>query len=166
MAAKVICKGNARKFKQRVSGRRNSYGMVMGQRTGDWQSGCPLAFATYFRTNTHTLPNYRLPPNPKTHDDENCTRQCYNDERSVKVVQKLAQRASREMTGYHSGYTYKAQRTQKGTLDTAFQSLTYFEKIYRTRSPPPNIVERSPRQPPISTTTQQPERRPRNSIWQ
>ena len=131
----MICKGNARKFKQRVSGRRNSYGMVMGQRTGDWQSGCPLAFATYFRTNTHTLPNYRLPPNPKTHDDENCTRQCYDDERSIKVVQKLAQRASREMTGYHSGYTYKAQRTQKGTLDTAFQSLTYFEKNLQDKEP-------------------------------
>ena len=48
---------------------------------------------------------------------------------------QLVKRASREMTGYHSGYTYKAQRTQKGTLDTAFQSLTYFEKNLQDKEP-------------------------------
>ena len=101
-------------------------GTTIGRRTRPWQSGCPKSFSVFLRTNTHALPNYRLPPNAKTHDNIHCKRQCELDERSVKILEKLAQRASRELTGYHSGYTFKAQRTVKGTLDNAVQSLTYF----------------------------------------
>ena len=45
---------------------------------------------------------------------------------SVRVKQ-VAQRASRQFTGYHSGYTFKAQKTPKKALDAAFTSLNYFQ---------------------------------------
>ena len=119
----------------RISGRRNALGTILGKRTRRWQSGCPKSFSVFFRTNCHALPNYRLPPNAKTHDNANCRRGCELDERSVKVVEKLAQRASREMTGYHCGYTFKPQRTAKGTLDNAVQSLTFFHHTLDSKKP-------------------------------
>ena len=42
-------------------------------------------------------------------------------------VEQVAQRASRQFTGYHSGYTFKAQKTPKKALDAAFTSLNYFQ---------------------------------------
>jgi len=68
-----------------------------------------------------------LPPNPQTHDDEFCKKKCHSSQRQVKVTTVLAQRASREMTGYHSGYTFKRQRAEQGSLDSAFKSLSFFE---------------------------------------
>ena len=40
----------------------------------------------------------------------------------------VTQRAARQMTGYHCGYTFKGQKTSKGTLDRAITSLTFFEQ--------------------------------------
>ena len=68
----VICKGNAKRFKMKLSGRRNALGMILGRRHSAWQSGCPKSFGVFFRCNTNTLPNYRVPPNTETHDDEHC----------------------------------------------------------------------------------------------
>ncbi len=42
------------------------------------------------------------------------------------MLSKIAQRAARRMAGYRCGYTFKAQRTPKGTLDSAYASLDFF----------------------------------------
>ena len=100
----VICPGVARKFKLRISGRRNCLGGIMGRRTGVWQSGTHPAFAVIFRSNTHTQPNHRLPCLAATHEDELCQdKGCKENARNVKVVCKLTQRASRQATGYFCG---------------------------------------------------------------
>ena len=65
-----ICRGVAKRLKLRVSGRRNALGGFVGKRTCMWQSGTTPVFAAAFRSNTHTLPNWRLPPLPETHADE------------------------------------------------------------------------------------------------
>ena len=57
----ILCRGLARRVGLRVSGRRNALGGILGRRTGAWQSGTHPAFATVFRSNTHTMPNYRVP---------------------------------------------------------------------------------------------------------
>ena len=66
--ALVVCQGLARKLGLRVSGRRNSFGMVVGKRRCEWQSGTTPSFAVLFRSNSHTMPNYRLPLLPSTHE--------------------------------------------------------------------------------------------------
>jgi hypothetical protein len=44
-----------------------------------WQSGTCPAFARVFRSNSHTAPNYRLPPDPAYHDDELCRKRCWKN---------------------------------------------------------------------------------------
>ena len=72
---RVICEGNYRKFGLRISGRRNSFGCILGKRSKQYQSGTVRAFALAFGSNTHAQPNYRLPPHESTHDAE-CTADC------------------------------------------------------------------------------------------
>ena len=68
----LVCRGIAHKFKLRISGRRNAFGTCLNQRSCEWQSGTAPAFAALFRSNTHTLPNYRAPLLPETHEDTMC----------------------------------------------------------------------------------------------
>ena len=107
---RVICRGNARRFGLRVIGKRNALWMPLNRRTCMWQSGTTASLAIAFRCNTHTAPNYRLPPLQGLHDDENCKRDCMHiADDELKRVCKLAQRAQREATGYFCGYTCKRQ---------------------------------------------------------
>ena len=71
----VICKGNARRFGLRPSGRRNALGTILTQRNCKWASGCSPAMALVFRCNTHTAPNYRVPISNATHDPD-CKGDC------------------------------------------------------------------------------------------
>ena len=64
----VVCQGLARRFGLRVTGRRNAFGTVVGKRSCQWQSGTLASFAVLFRSNSHTLPNYRVPLLPMTHE--------------------------------------------------------------------------------------------------
>ena len=75
LKCKVICQGNYRRFNVRISGRRNSLGCIMGRRTLEYQSGTMAAMALVFGSNSHTMPNYRLPLNEETHDPE-CNASC------------------------------------------------------------------------------------------
>jgi hypothetical protein len=59
---RVVCRGNARHFGLRVVGKRNMLWMPLNRRSCMWQSGTTPGFAAVFRTNTHTAPNYRVPP--------------------------------------------------------------------------------------------------------
>ena len=73
--AALVCRGVAKRFKLRISGRRNAFGSMVGKRSCEWQSGTAPAFAALFRSNTHTLPNYRAPILPDTHEDSLCNSQ-------------------------------------------------------------------------------------------
>ena len=68
----AVCRGVAKRFKLQVAGRRNAFGSMIGKRSCEWQSGTTPAFAVIFRSNTHTLPNYRIPIIPETHEDDMC----------------------------------------------------------------------------------------------
>lgn len=67
---RVICHSNAKKYGLRVSGRRNALGSVLGKRNEGWLSGTTPAFAAWFRSNTNTTPNYRVPLSQETHDTD------------------------------------------------------------------------------------------------
>ena len=69
---RVICRGNAKRFGVRIKGKRNQLGMVLGKRTGVWQSGTATALAVFIRSNSHTAPNFRMPPLAALHDDDLC----------------------------------------------------------------------------------------------
>ena len=73
--SKVICRGSARRFGLRVSGRRNALGSILTKRVCKWASGCSPAMALVFRCNTHTLPNFRVPITKETHDKD-CKADC------------------------------------------------------------------------------------------
>ena len=135
-AMRVICKGNAKKFGLRISGRRNSFGSILGRRTCVWQSGTTPGFAAIFRSNTHTQPNHRLPPTEETHDAEFCKRSsCVKNPKLIKVTCKLAQRAQREAAGYYCGYTFKRQPVGKKQLQAAAECLNYVEQGMQDKRP-------------------------------
>ena len=126
-----VCRGIAHKFKLSVSGRRNQLGTLLGKRTDPWQSGTTPSFAAGFGSNTHTLPNWRLPPLATIHDDALCpSRKCRlsaGDDREVKITSKVAQRAQRQCTGYYCGYTFKGQPIGSKFVRLAGNSLNYLE---------------------------------------
>ena len=139
----ILCRGLARRVGLRVSGRRNALGSILGRRTGAWQSGTHPAFATVFRSNTHTMPNYRVPILPETHEDRVCRHKdlcvCNGDKamvtRLLKITCKLAQRAQREGAGYYCGYTFKAQPVGRKLLNAAVSSLNYLEETLQDKTP-------------------------------
>ena len=107
----LVCRGLAKRFGLRVSGKRNALGLTIGRRCCELQSGTTAAFAVLFRSNTHRMPNYRLPLLAETHEHDFCkSKTCLEqvgDPVHTKRVSKLAQRAQREATGYYCGYTFK-----------------------------------------------------------
>ena len=131
---RIICQGNARRFGLRIKGKRNQLGMTLGKRTDAWQSGTAMVFAVFCRANTHTAPNYRMPPIPSVHDDEFCSKACFSKPEQKKVTSKLAQRAQREATGYYCGYTFKRQACGKFVLRATAESLNYVELGLKDKS--------------------------------
>ena len=101
----VVCQGMARRFKLPVRGRRNAFGLWQGKRTDMWQSGTTPSLAVHFRSNSHTMPNYRVPLTPAIHTAVCSCSSCKNrgkemlDELSLKAVAKISQRVQRESTG-------------------------------------------------------------------
>ena len=131
---RIICQGNAKRFGLRIKGKRNQLGMTLGRRTDVWQSGTAMALAVFCRSNTHTAPNYRMPPLAVTHDDEYCNKACYSKSGQMKVTCKLAQRAQREATGYYCGYTFKRQACGRFVLRATAESLNYVELGLKDKS--------------------------------
>ena len=126
-ATRLVCRGLAKKYGLRTKGRRNQLGNMIGKRRCEWQSGTHPALAVVFRSNTHTLPNYRAPLWPCTHDDDVCV--CV----TTKKLAKLSQRVCRECTGYHSGYTFKKQPVGVKYLDAAAETLNYVIVAWRRK---------------------------------
>ena len=126
----IICNGNYRRFGVRISGRRNALGAVLGRRSVEYVSGTMRGFAVAVGSNTHTAPNYRLPPCPQTHDPECTNADCQKamataqppNRRSMLLrLCKATHRASREMSGYYLGYTFKGQPVGKRILIRGFR---------------------------------------------
>ena len=118
----VICNGNSRRFNVRISGRRNALGVIVGRRIIAYASGTMQGVAYCVGSNTHTATNYRLPPCATTHDPECSNTYCAEtmaQEQPAKRrpqllwLSKTINRASREMSGYYMGYTYKGQPVEK-----------------------------------------------------
>ena len=131
---RIICQGNARHFGARIKGKRNQLGMTLGKRTDVWQSGTSMVFAVFCRSNTHTAPNYRMPPLAAVHDDDYCKKSCFSKPEQMKVTCKLAQRAQREATGYYCGYTFKRQACGKFVMRATAESLNYVELGLKDKS--------------------------------
>ena len=136
----VICRGMARQFKLRVRGRRNALGLWQGARTDIWQSGTTPSFAVHFGSNSHTMPNYRVPLTPTIHDAVCSCPACQQQPQemmsklTVKTVAKIAQRVQRECTGYYCGYTFKGQVIGRKYLLKAAQSLDYLTDTLEGKS--------------------------------
>ena len=118
--AVLICQGIAKKFKDagiKVTGRRNAFASLLCRRSDPWQSGTHACFAVAFRSNSHTAPNWRLPPIEGLHCNEICKNpKCAlqsNCQRYIKAVSKITQRIQRLCTGYYCGYTFKSQPVGK-----------------------------------------------------
>ena len=137
--ALVVCRNLARRMGLRVSGRRNSFGITVGARSCEWQSGTTPSFAVLFRSNSHTLPNYRVPLLPETHEDESCkSRSCrehVSNPKNLKAMSKLAQRAQREATGYYCGYTFKRQPVGQRFMKAAAESYSYMTTGLADKAP-------------------------------
>jgi hypothetical protein len=102
----LVCKGLAKKYGLKVRGRRNVYAMLLGRRKSRWQSGFTPALASHFRSNSHTMPGYRVPPIAETHESAcssfSCQQQCKlaaGDKKALAKIAKRSQRVQRECTG-------------------------------------------------------------------
>ena len=134
----LVCRGIAKNFGLRISGRRNSFGGMIGKRSRPWQSGTCPAFAVLIRSNTHTLFNFRAPVLSETHEDAHCDspacRAKMLESKDKKNMAKMAQRACRECTGYHSGYTFKGQPVGMKYLHAAAETLNYVNDSMEQKS--------------------------------
>ena len=134
----LVCRGVARKHKLKLTGRRNAFALILGKRKFVWQSGTTPAFAVAFRSNTHTLPNWRVPQIPESHADDACkSKTCQSmlgSSRDVKIASKLAQRVQRQCTGYYCGYSFKPQPVGRKYLAGAAESLTYLNTGMKDKS--------------------------------
>ena len=136
----LVCQGLAKKFKLRVSGRRNALGCWQGVRTESWQSGTTPGFAVHFRSNSHTGPNYRVPPIACVHEPSCPSAACKARAQNmlgsldVKKISRLMQRVQRETTGYYCGYTFKGQIVGRKYLLQASKSLDYMEDGLKDKS--------------------------------
>ena len=135
----VVCRGLARKLKLKISGRRNAFGSIAGERSCEWQSATHPLFAAAFRSNTHTQPNYRVPRMAETHENSTCTNckclESLQDANEIKRISKLAQRVQRECTGYFCGYTFKVQPVGKKFLRIAAQNNNYLTDVLKDKTP-------------------------------
>ena len=129
---KVICRGNARKYGLRPSGSRNALGSLLTNRRCMWFSGCAPAMALIFRCNTHTAPNYRVPPTARTHDPD-CTHNCL-DKKTSRLLTAIAYRAQRNTTGYYTGYMQKRQPVGAFELKQAALNLKFLEDKLQSKS--------------------------------
>ena len=123
--ARVICRGNARKYRLSTAGRRNALGCVLNPRNSEWLSGTMHAFAIMFLGNSHTGVNYRVPLLEETHDPT-CSRNCLAHG-TLSRLQRLMQVAARKATKYFTGYLQKPQPLGKNELQQAAKHLSFLE---------------------------------------
>ena len=130
--AKVICRGNARRFGLRPSGRRNALGTILTKRVCKWASGCSPAMALVFRCNTHTAPNFRVPLTHETHDKE-CKADCLGKDKA-RLLTAITYRAQRSSAGYFAGYMSKRQGVGRFELAQANKNLAWLKDKLQGKS--------------------------------
>ena len=123
--ARVVCRGNARKFRQSTAGRRNALGCVLNPRDNQWLSGTMHAFTLMFMGNSHTGINFRIPLLPETHDPA-CERNCL-ETTTLQRLQRLMQHAAKKATQYFTGYLQKPQPLGRKELQQAAKHLSYLD---------------------------------------
>lgn len=114
--------GNAVKHGLRVRGRRNALGSILGKRNCPWLCGSGRPLTAMFGSNTNTMPNYRVPVLPCTHDP-NCTAGCLKDVRLLHKLSMIISKAAKTTTGYFGGYTSKRQPVGKYELAQSARTL-------------------------------------------
>ena len=122
---RVICRGNARKFKLSTRHRRNALGTVLGRRHDPWLSGTCRAFALMLMGNSHTGLNYRVPLASSTHDPD-CARDCLGAQ-AVRRLQRAIAQAARRATKYFTGYLQKPQPLGRKELQHAARQLSFLD---------------------------------------
>ena len=130
--ARVICRGNARKYHVSTRGRRNALGLCLGKREDPWLSGTLNAFAVFLFGNSHTAVNFRVPLCATTHDAE-CTRNCL-DTSTLAKLQRVMQQAARRATQYFTGYLQKPQPVGRKELQHTAKQL-HFLATSNTKDP-------------------------------
>ena len=123
--ARVICRGNARQFRQSTAGRRNGLGCVLNPRDSPWLSGTMHAFSLMLLGNSHAGVNFRVPLLPETHDPA-CARGCLRHG-TLRRLQRLMQHAARKSTQYFTGYLQKPQPIGKKELQQAAKHLSFLD---------------------------------------
>ena len=144
----VVCTGNYKKLHVRISGRRNCLGATIGERSAKdmrYISGTSKAFAVAVNSNTHTGPDYRLPPCAATHD-ASCNDPACQDALNAASGQeqrkalirlcKAAQRAARQKAGYFFGYTVKGQPVGKRARQLISKSFDYLTRSLEAQPQP------------------------------
>ena len=89
-------------------------------------------FPSFFRHNTHTGPNYRVPLLAKTHAPE-CEADCLQ-KNTLSTMIACAQRAMRNTTCYYNGYICKKQPIGKFELKQAALNLRHLAHKISQRS--------------------------------
>ena len=88
--------------------------------------------ASIFRCNTHTAPNFRIPPSVEKHDPE------YNedclDKKKSRLITAIAYRAQHNTTGYYTGYIQKTQPIGVFELKQATIKHKFLEKTLSAKS--------------------------------
>ena len=135
-----MCPGQGTHVSRHKHVLRNALGCWQGVRSEGWQSGTTPAFAVHFRSNSHTGPNYRVPPISCVHEASCPSATCRERAQSllasldVKKISRLMQRVQRETTGYYCGYTFKSQVVGRKYLLQASKSLDYMEEGLEEKS--------------------------------
>jgi len=131
---KVICKGNCKKHGLRIRGRRNALGSILGRRNDAWLCGSARVMTALFRSNTNTMPNYRVPIMDGTHDPD-CTEDCLKDETMLRRLASAIAKAAKATTGYFGGYTAKYQPVGQYELDQCARTLNLLAHKIKNKSP-------------------------------
>ena len=132
LQTKIVCPGVAHEHGLRISGHRNALCTIHSRRRSPWLSGTMPLFAFVFRSNTHTCPNFRVPLTEKTHD---CPKNCLSIAGSIRRLQRVAQKAAKQMVGYFCGYISKRQPIGRYELKLSSQNLALMQSKLQEAMP-------------------------------
>ena len=135
--SRVICRRLAKSIGVKALGRRGRLGTILGRRDDPWLSATARGLASALRSNTNTMPNYRIPITAETHDAEcagtRCVRQ--DDDHAQRRIWRAQQRTQKTTTGYFCGYISKRQPVGKYELAQAAECQGYLRDENAERTP-------------------------------
>ena len=107
--ARLVCRGVAAELKLKISGRRNMLGCIAPERNEQYFASTSPVLSISIRSKTNIQCPYRLPINKDTHDPQCNLKDCL-DSITYQQLNRIAQRAMKQMCGYFGGYISKKQR--------------------------------------------------------